>query len=75
MFIIFIRFDLVYQYYYFHQIWFSASVIMTESIDNEILISLVEARPVLWDKTQEIYRDRNATRNAWREICKKIHNQ
>jgi hypothetical protein len=33
------------------------------------LISLVEARPVLWDKTDDIYKDRNETKKAWREIC------
>nr|CAD7450497.1 unnamed protein product [Timema bartmani] len=38
-------------------------------IDIEILISLVEARLVLWDKTAEIYKDKNATKQAWKEIC------
>ena len=27
--------------------------------DTDLLISLVEARPVLWDKTDDIYKDRN----------------
>ena len=27
-----------------------------------LLISLVEARPVLWDKTDGIYKDRNETK-------------
>lgn len=38
-------------------------------IDNELLIHFVQARPVLWDKTLEIFKDRNATRNAWHEVC------
>lgn len=38
-------------------------------LDNDILISLVEARPVLWDKTLDIFKDRNLTRDAWREVC------
>lgn len=38
-------------------------------IDNEILISLIQERPVLWDKTLDIFKDRDATRNAWREVC------
>ncbi|XP_068084807.1 uncharacterized protein [Anabrus simplex] len=38
-------------------------------VDSEILITLVQARPVLWDKTLDIYKDRNATRKAWREVC------
>lgn len=37
-------------------------------IDNDLLISLVEARPVLWDKSLDIFKDRDATRNAWREV-------
>jgi len=37
--------------------------------DIYLLISLVEARPVLWDKTDDIYKDRNETKKAWREIC------
>ncbi|GFY76784.1 hypothetical protein TNIN_263471 [Trichonephila inaurata madagascariensis] len=41
---------------------------MNDFIDNEKLISLVEARPPLWDKTLEIFKDRNATRIAWREV-------
>jgi hypothetical protein len=28
----------------------------------------VEARPVLWDK-DDIYRDRNEKKKAWREVC------
>lgn len=38
-------------------------------IDTERLISLVQERPVLWDKTEDIYKDRNATKNAWKEVC------
>lgn len=38
-------------------------------IDLEVLIFLVEARPVLWDKTTDIYKDRNATKKACREVC------
>jgi hypothetical protein len=37
--------------------------------DTDLLISLVEASPVLWDKTDDIYKDRNETKKAWREIC------
>jgi len=37
--------------------------------DIDLLISLVEARPVLWDKTGDIYKDRNETKKAWREVC------
>jgi len=48
---------------------------MVESIDNEFLISLVEARPVLWDKTLDVYKDRVATKNAWREVCNELNSK
>jgi hypothetical protein len=34
----------------------------------ELLISLVEARPLLWDKTDDMYKDRNETKKAWTEV-------
>jgi len=37
--------------------------------DIEFLISPVETRPVLWDKTDSIYEDRNETKKAWTEDC------
>ena len=37
--------------------------------DIDLLISVVDARPVLWDKTDDIYKDRNETKKAWREVC------
>lgn len=30
---------------------------------------MIEERPVIWDKTLNIYNDRNLTKNAWKEIC------
>lgn len=38
-------------------------------IDNELLIHYVQERPVLWDKTLDVFKDRNATRDAWHEVC------
>jgi hypothetical protein len=35
----------------------------------ELLISVVEVRPVLWDKADDIYKDRIETKNTWREVC------
>ncbi|CAH2088918.1 unnamed protein product [Euphydryas editha] len=35
---------------------------------DELLITLVEGRPVLWDKTLDIYKDKRLTYEAWREI-------
>lgn len=40
----------------------------TYCIDNDLLISLVQNKHALWDKTLEVYKDK--TRNAWQEICK-----
>jgi len=49
---------------------------MTDNnIDNEILISLAHLRPVLWDKTLDIYKDRNATRSAWDEVCREVNKE
>lgn len=39
------------------------------NIDTELLITLVEAKPVLWDKTLAIYKDKIVTKNAWRDVC------
>lgn len=41
-------------------------------IDTDILISAVECGPILWDKSQELYRDRNGTKNAWEEVCSEL---
>jgi len=39
--------------------------------DSDFFITLVEARPMLWDKTDDIDKDRNETKRkkAWREVC------
>ncbi|KAL1509387.1 hypothetical protein ABEB36_004139 [Hypothenemus hampei] len=38
-------------------------------IDNELLIALVEERPILWDRTLEDYNNRFKALDAWKEIC------
>jgi len=38
------------------------------NIDIEILISEVQARPLLWDKSLNNYSDRYLKRAAWKEI-------
>ncbi|XP_018311577.1 uncharacterized protein [Mycetomoellerius zeteki] len=40
-----------------------------EEINTELLISLIEERPAIWDKTLNIYKDKNIKESAWREIC------
>jgi len=44
--------------------------------DTDLLISLLEARLVLWDKTDDIYKDRKETKKkTWRDIliiCMKL---
>ncbi|XP_063859983.1 uncharacterized protein LOC135100722 [Scylla paramamosain] len=42
---------------------------MEADFSAEQLISLVEERPVLWDRSQEGYKSRTCTSQAWREIC------
>ena len=37
--------------------------------DKELSIFLVEARLVLWNKTDGIYNERNETKEAWTEVC------
>jgi hypothetical protein len=37
--------------------------------DIELSVSLVVSRPVLWDKTDDSYKDRNKTKQAWTEVC------
>ncbi|XP_033610874.1 uncharacterized protein LOC117282996 [Cryptotermes secundus] len=38
-------------------------------VNKELLIALIEEKPVLWDKCDETYKDRNATKEAWNEVC------
>lgn len=44
------------------------------NINIDQLRLLVETRPVLWDKTLDVYKDRNEIRNPWIEIFKEIDN-
>jgi hypothetical protein len=37
--------------------------------DIDLLISLVEVRPLLWGETEDIYKDRFETKKAWTEVC------
>jgi hypothetical protein len=41
-------------------------------IGIELLMSFVEARPVLWDKSSDVYKDRDSTRKAWKEVCVRL---
>jgi len=36
--------------------------------DFEFDIDLLISLPVLWDKTDDVYKDRNETKKAWREV-------
>ena len=38
-------------------------------LDIELFISLVDTRPVLWDMTDDNYKDRSETKNVWKEVC------
>lgn len=39
------------------------------NIDLELLITLIESEPIIWDKTLENYKDTNLRTAAWREVC------
>jgi len=47
----------------------------TDDFDFEIELSkyLEEARPLLWDKTDGIYNDKNEAKKAWTEVCICLH--
>lgn len=40
-----------------------------EIINVELLISSIESRPCLWDKSNEDYKDRHKTTAGWKEVC------
>lgn len=44
----------------------------TEAVSVTRLITLVKERPVLWDRQEEVYKNRKLTRKAWAEICEAL---
>lgn len=38
-------------------------------MDVELLITLIEERPILWDKSLETYKSKIEITNAWMEVC------
>ncbi|XP_068200905.1 uncharacterized protein [Palaemon carinicauda] len=42
---------------------------MDEDIEVDLLISLVEANPVIWDKSLDHYKCREQTALAWKNVC------
>lgn len=47
-------------------------VLDEDILDVDLLITLVEANPLLWDKTLDSYSDRNEKRKCWKHIFCKI---
>jgi len=47
---------------------------MSDSIDIDIerLITSVQSRVVLWDKTSEKYKDKFKTLKVWKAVCTEI---
>jgi hypothetical protein len=43
-----------------------------DDINTDMLISLIEARPALWDKTLDIYKDKVSKESAWTYIYKPV---
>jgi len=40
-----------------------------DDMNTEFLISLVEERPAVWDKTLNIYKGKTIKEKAWTDIC------
>jgi len=38
-------------------------------MDVELLITEIEKRPVLWDVSDELYKDRNKKNDGWMEVA------
>ncbi len=38
-------------------------------IDIDLMISLVHERPELWDRSSEVYKDKNKSREGWKCVC------
>jgi hypothetical protein len=38
-------------------------------MDVELLISEIEKRPVIWDVSDELYKDRNKKNDGWMEVA------
>lgn len=43
------------------------------TMDIDLLISPIESRPVLWDKTSNMYKDRNETKKEWKKVCTELN--
>lgn len=43
-----------------------------QEIDIDYLISLVQERPIIWDKSHEHYSDKFRKANEWAAVCKII---
>lgn len=41
--------------------------------DVEFLITLVQVKPLLWNKFPDSYKNRNATKNSWWKICIEVN--
>lgn len=57
-----------------HQpVQFSGKMSKKPFCDPEVVISLVEKKPVLWNKLSSTYKHKELTRVAWQDICRSIH--
>lgn len=46
---------------------------MAREIDVDLLIAAVEVHPVLWDKASRTYKDRDETKQAWKEVFTELN--
>lgn len=42
---------------------------MSKNIDPELLISIIERKPIIWDTSIEEYKDKHKKNAAWVEVC------
>lgn len=42
-------------------------------VDIDLLISLVQERPCLWDSSDEGYKDKFIKQDSWKSICENIY--
>lgn len=41
-------------------------------INVELLIPLIKERPIIWDKSSPLYRNKPLREKSWREVCAQL---
>lgn len=48
---------------------------MSFEIITESLLAAIEARPILWDKSHEMHKNRIECRNTWNDVCLEMNSE